>query len=1145
MGALLTGPVSSYAMAEEAVPEESAASSELLDEITEQTLQIVAQAEDEIAQDVPFFEDSNVPVAAASSGDAFPEEDPAAEDWAEEIAEEGEEELLFLEGGDLIVDDSADFGEEDLPEAGEIPAVDDADGDLPEAAEVSSADPVNADAAEGEAVPDTLEEGTEDLPFEEPETEELYALEEIELETEDDALLMLEETAEDAADALEVSDKDFSFVYRDEYEEEAAITGYYGTDENVNIPSYLHVEEDGGEIQVKVTEIREWYTPNVDVTYIYVPCTVERIGDHAFLDCESLETIVFEKSPATAVEGLMEIGRDAFNGAAGLASITIPATVGTIEEGAFTFSGLKSLTFEEGSEADIGEWAFSRTPLESISFPQDGQIRIGREAFMHCRSLEDLTITGVSYLRNGAFCDCALKSVQINCDLKTIGGRAFSRNSDLVCASIKSVTEIQYGAFSGCVKLDQIDFPRKFIRMGIDAVARTKWLSDQAEGPVNVPGLVGCLYLYKGNAPADYEIPEGYTWINSGAFAGQRNLTSVKIPATVTGIGFEAFLGCSSLEEVEIPATVTTIEPYAFGFTYSDYTGTSVYDRDDYCNYITRSEEFVIKGYAKTAAEEYAEKFGITFVDLSKDETESPFLFVIDNAGKATIIGYVGTDSAVKVPGKVTDDAGEHEVIAIDANAFKEEVGISSVELPASVKTIGESAFAFSRIRTLTIKNASLVIADNAFMASEIAKINFPAGGSVKIGRSAFSGCSGLKKLNLEGVSQIGAYAFDGCENLQEVTAGSKMKQIAQEAFRFDKNLYKVDLKSVTTIEYAAFSWCSRLTNVIFPAKMEKIDYDAFVGTYWLNRKADGPVVQSGVLYTYNGKTPKYLTIPSGVTYITPQAVRYKQELEAIELPTTLKEVGSEAFIDCLNLRSVHIPSSVGKIGACAFGYKLVGPNEGGTKYLFEGRTSHYVKKAPSLTIYGIPGTAAQNYAKANGFTFYPLDDNNMPPAIILNVSGRLPMKVGQVFSGVTATCTFPKDKIDKWSSNNPRIVGVDALSGKLTAKRVGIATITVKSKLGGKASFVVTVGKKKIRTKGITVSSVKKKTVTLKKKKSQTLKALLNPLTSQEKITFKTSNKKVVTVTKKGKIKALKKGKAKITIKSGKKKITITVKVK
>ncbi len=1160
MGALLTGATSSYTMAGEMVPEGTDAVPQLLDEIAGQTLQIVADAEQESAQDALLFEDLDVPVFAASSGDALLEEDSGAEDWVEEIPEEGEEEPLFLEGGDLIVDDSADLGEEDLPEAGEVSAVDEADGDLPEAGEVSAADdadgnmpeasevssvdPENADTAEGEDVPETPEEGTEDLPFEEPETEDLYALEEIELETEEDAVLMLEETVEDAAEAMEVSDKDFSFVYTDEYEEEAAITGYYGTDESVNIPSYLYVEQNDDEIQVRVTEIRNWYSPNVDVTYIYVPYTVELIGRRAFENYESLETIVFEKSPAAASEGLMEIGRYAFSGAKGLTSVTIPATVGTIEEEAFAFSGLKDLTFEEGSEADIYEQAFTRTPLETINFPEDGQIFIGREAFIYCQSLENLTITGVSHLGNGAFSDCALKNVQISCALETIGGRAFSRNSDLVSASIKSVTQIQYGAFSGCVKLDQIDFPEKFVRMGIDAVSRTKWLSDQAEGPVNVPGLINCLYLYKGTAPADYEIPEGYTRINSGAFAGQGILTSVKIPETVKSIGFEAFLGCSSLEEVEIPETVTSIEPYAFGFTYSDYSGRFAYDRDDYSNYVTRSE-FVIKGYPDTAAEEYAEKFGITFVNLLKEGSESPFLFELDNAGKATITGYVGTDTAVKVPGMVTDNTGEHEVIAIGRDAFYGEEGISSVELPASVKMIEEFAFAFSRIRTLTINNAALSVGDNAFTASQIAKINFPAGGNVKIGRSAFSGCSGLKTLNLEGVSEIGAYAFDECENLQEVTAGSKMRRVAQEAFRFDKNLYKVDLKSVTTIEYAAFSWCSRLTNVIFPAKMEKIDYLAFTGTYWLNRKPNGPVVQSGVLYIYNGKTPKYLTIPSGVTYITPQAVRYKPELEAIELPATLKEVGAEAFIDCLNLKSVHIPSSVVKVGDYAFGYKLVGPNEGGTKYLFEGRTNHYVKKAPALTIYGMPGTAAQDYAKANGFAFYPLDDKGQQPAIILNVSGKLPMKVGQIFSGVTATCTFPKDKIVKWSSDKPRIVSVNALTGKLTAKKVGIATITVTSRLGGKASFVVTVGKKKIKTKGITVPSAKKKKVTLKKKKSQTLKALLNPLTSQEKITFKTSNRKVVTVTKKGRIKALKKGKAKITIRSGRKKIVITVKVK
>ena len=54
-----------------------------------------------------------------------------------------------------------------------------------------------------------------------------------------------------------------------------------------------------------------------------------------------------------------------------------------------------------------------------------------------------------------------------------------------------------------------------------------------------------------------------------------------------------------------------------------------------------------------------------------------------------------------------------------------------------------------------------------------------------------------------------------------------------------------------------------------------------------------------------------------------------------------------------------------------------------------------------------------------------------------------------------------------------------------------------------------------------------------------------ITPLTSQDKITFKSSNNKVVTVNKKGKIKALKVGETVIKAESGKKVIKLKVTVK
>ena len=59
------------------------------------------------------------------------------------------------------------------------------------------------------------------------------------------------------------------------------------------------------------------------------------------------------------------------------------------------------------------------------------------------------------------------------------------------------------------------------------------------------------------------------------------------------------------------------------------------------------------------------------------------------------------------------------------------------------------------------------------------------------------------------------------------------------------------------------------------------------------------------------------------------------------------------------------------------------------------------------------------------------------------------------------------------------------------------------------------------------------------------TLAPILTPITTQQKVTYKTSNKKVFTVSKKGLLTAKKKGIAKITVQSGSKKVVVTVKVK
>lgn len=67
---------------------------------------------------------------------------------------------------------------------------------------------------------------------------------------------------------------------------------------------------------------------------------------------------------------------------------------------------------------------------------------------------------------------------------------------------------------------------------------------------------------------------------------------------------------------------------------------------------------------------------------------------------------------------------------------------------------------------------------------------------------------------------------------------------------------------------------------------------------------------------------------------------------------------------------------------------------------------------------------------------------------------------------------------------------------------------------------------------------------MTIKRKKTFKIVTKPNPVTTQDKVTYKTSNKKIATVSKKGVIKGLKKGKATITVKYGKRTVKIKVKV-
>ena len=132
--------------------------------------------------------------------------------------------------------------------------------------------------------------------------------------------------------------------------------------------------------------------------------------------------------------------------------------------------------------------------------------------------------------------------------------------------------------------------------------------------------------------------------------------------------------------------------------------------------------------------------------------------------------------------------------------------------------------------------------------------------------------------------------------------------------------------------------------------------------------------------------------------------------------------------------------------------------------------------------------------------------------------------------------------KIKSVRTTNKKIVKVDK-KGKTTGKKAGKATVTITYTNGSRRIYQVKVQKGIVKTTAVSVN--KRNIILAKKGKSFQLKVTLTPVTSQQKVTYKSSNSKVAAVNSKGKIVAKKKGTATITVKSGNKKITCKVKVK
>ena len=189
---------------------------------------------------------------------------------------------------------------------------------------------------------------------------------------------------------------------------------------------------------------------------------------------------------------------------------------------------------------------------------------------------------------------------------------------------------------------------------------------------------------------------------------------------------------------------------------------------------------------------------------------------------------------------------------------------------------------------------------------------------------------------------------------------------------------------------------------------------------------------------------------------------------------------------------------------------------------------------APTVSVKPAPTASAKTTPTASVAPIPTVSVAPIPTATPIPTTTILTLRVKQTYKS--------GGKIKSVRTTNKKIVKVDK-KGKITGKKAGKATVTITYTNGSRRIFLVKVQKGIVKTTAVSVN--KRNIILAKKGKSFQLKVTLTPVTSQQKVTYKSSNSKVAAVNLKGKIVAKKKGTATITVKSGNKKITCKVKVK
>lgn len=414
---------------------------------------------------------------------------------------------------------------------------------------------------------------------------------------------------------------------------------------------------------------------------------VRSIGEDAFRDCSSLESVIFENTV------LEKISDGAFSGCSALSSIALPDSVTEIEKYAFFETGLRNIQLPEKLTL-IGAYAFCNCKnLEQVQLPSQLK-ELGNGAFSSCENLAQIQLPSqLNKLGTDAFRECtSLDKIDIPAGLKQIESATFC-NTGLTSVTLhEGLTKIEDWAFHDCLKLKKIRIPKSVTYIGELALG---------------------IRYNRGNG-AEEVVPGGFTVEGYTGSAAERYVKNVHRFENIyhvffTDVKFVSIGGqtaaVTNISKTKISALKTrafTGKPLTQALTIT-YGGKKLVNGRDYTltwknNKNIGTASVTIKGKGKYNGS-VTKKFRIT-VQKNAVYTVSRLKYKISNAdtsGKGTVVFTGATDKAARkaltIPTTVKIGGKNFRVTAIGGSAMSGAKKLTTLKLGSNVITIGAKAF--------------------------------------------------------------------------------------------------------------------------------------------------------------------------------------------------------------------------------------------------------------------------------------------------------------------------------------------------------------------------------------------------------------------------------------------------------------------